>query len=203
MTSLVIWMAAFALGLSLLILTAAAKLFGIHALLTASITFAIVIMAVRENQKAIAGEMDIRKLASLNTRYAATIWAFATVAIVMMFGSVLKPGAWPFYALSCAGAAILCLSVANLIESGDRNRVQTERVLRLARLFCISQLVISTIAIAALWFSGKLVVRGEAWAADQIVLFAAIAIGIISVIAMRSYGEAIIKGRTQNAAVAA
>lgn len=197
MKSLVIWMTAFALGLSLLILTAAAKLFGVHALITASITFAIVIMAVRENQAAARDGMDIRKLASLNTRYAATIWAFATVAIVMMFGSVLKPGAWPFYALSCAGAAILCLSVANLIETGDRDRQQTERVLRLARLFCISQLVISNVAILALWVSGKLVVRGESWAADQIVLFASIAIGIISVIAMRSYGEAIVRWRAE------
>ena len=193
MVSLVIWTVSMGLALASLIVTAAVDAHGLHAAIASLVALALVGMAVRENQRVIATDTDVKDLAISNTRYMGAIWAFSAVTICATYSNVLHWSSWQVFVLGLSGIAVLCLCSANLM-SADAGASDARPSLRLARLMSIVQLAGAGLSLAAFWHSGKIFNQGADWAANNVLLFTALSIAILSIIALRSYADFLDEG---------
>lgn len=171
-----------------LVLTAAAGAHGLHAAASSLVALGIVGMAVRENQQPITCDADARALAAANTRTMGMIWAYTAAAIYTTYQHVLEWSSWPAMVLGVGGLAVLCLAASNLFNA-EPGETDARPLVRLARLMATVQLAGAAISLAAFWHTGKIFGNGPDWAANNILLFAALSIAILSIVALRSYAQ--------------
>jgi hypothetical protein len=196
--TMVVWIMALAISISVHAITAAMPSVGLHALVSAMITLVIAVLAVRENERALTADSDAFELASTNAHYMAVVWAWAGLTITLTYASVMHWSSWWYYAMPIGGAAVLCLCFANLMVKGSEGTTAT-RALKLARFLALVQLVGAVAVIAGLIATGKLVFASSAstaalardWAANDIFFFGATALAVISAVSIKSYNRAL------------
>lgn len=197
-STMVVWILALTIGISVHAVTAATPSVELHALLSAMISLIIAVLAVRDNERMPGSQGEIFALAATNARYMAVVWGWAAVTITLTYASVLHWPDWWHYAMPISGAAVLYLCFANIVEKGTQSTTAV-RALTLARFLAIVQLVGALSIIVGLIAGGKLaVVSGPSagnlardWAANDIFAFAAAALAVISAVALRSYSRAL------------
>lgn len=186
MVSVFIWIVTMAIAISTLALAAAAEAHGLHVAVTSLISLCLVVIATNENQRPIESASDAFAVVNSNTRFMGAIWAFSAGAIAVTYGSILQWAPWQLYVLGLSGIAVLCLCSANLMAN-DRASADLYSSIRMARLLSIVQLVAAAAAIASFWWSGRIFAGGGDWAANNILLFTALSIAVLSIISLRSY----------------
>lgn len=202
--TMVVWTMALAIGIAVQAIAAATPSVEVHALISAMIALVIAVLAVRENENAIATDADVYALSATNAHYMGTIWSYAAVTIVLTYGLVLQWKEWWHFVVPFSAAAILCLCFANLLTKGAGNST-AERILKISRMLAIVQLVGAIAAMAGLTLDGKLpflpslpsLIEGHVrvgakdWAANNVFFFSAAALAVISAVALRSYNRAL------------
>lgn len=196
--TMVVWILALAIAISVHAITAAMPSVELHALISAMISLVIAVLAVRENESATTSEHGIFELASANARYMAVVWAWAAVTVTLTYASVLHWADWWHYAMPISGAAVLYLCFANLMDKGTESTTAM-RALKLARFLAIVQLVGAVATIVGLIGTGKLAFASHVrvanlardWAANDIFFFGATALAVISAVALKSYNRAL------------
>ena len=162
----------------------------VHMILAAALALFIAISCYRDNEKAIGEGRSIWALAQLNARYMGLVWAWGALTLLATYTLVLSwKEWWQFFAASLAFAA-LCLLFSRLLtrdgEQGDENST----MLSLSRKLAIAQLVGMIIAMVGLLIDGKMIryltPRYTDWPANNVFFFGALALALISLIALRS-----------------
>lgn len=184
-----IWTLGLAGGLGLLIVAAAGQSYSLHTLIAAVSSFAIAIMAIRENERQIRSSAQVYALASTNARYMGLVWAWGLVALLVQYTTVIHWREWWQFAVVFGAAAILCLAFSNLLMSSAKDRVRGERVLRISRMLAIVQLVGMIVTVLGLIIDGKMRFQESDWAANNVFFYGAAALGVISAVSLRSYNR--------------
>lgn len=196
--TMVVWIMALAISISVHAITAAMPAVELHALISAMITLVIAVLAVRENERALMVGVDAFQLASTNAHYMAIVWAWAGLTITLTYASVMHWPDWWHYAMPIGGAALLYLCFANLMVKGTEGTTAA-RGLKIARFLAIVQLVGALAVIVGSIASGKLAFASSHtvatlardWAANDIFFFGATALAVISAVAIKSYNRAL------------
>lgn len=196
--TMVVWILALAIAISVHAITAAMPSVELHALISAMISLIMAVLAVRENERELRSDNDIFDLAATNARYMAVVWGWAAVTVTLTYASVLHWADWWHYAMPISGAAVLYLCFANLVDKGTESTTAM-RALKLSRFLAIVQLVGALAVIVAFIASGKLAFASHAsvanlardWAANDIFFFGATALAVISTVALKSYSRAL------------
>lgn len=203
-SSMVVWTFSLALGISLLAITAVLPSIWLHTLLCALICLVIAILAVRENEAAIATETEVYKRSATNARFMGVVWTWGAVTLTLTYGLILHWQEWWHFALPFGAAALLCLCFSNLLQKGASDTT-AERALKISQFLAIVQLVGAAAAMVGLFIDGKLpfisgmpsLIEGhyragaKDWAANNIFFFGAVALVVISAVAIRSYNRAL------------
>ena len=120
--TMVVWILAVAIAISVHAIAAAMPSVELHALISAMISLVIAVLAVRENERALASENDIFDLAAANARFMAVVWSWAAVTITLTYASVLHWANWWHYAMPISGAAVLCLCLGSPQKTENKAR---------------------------------------------------------------------------------
>lgn len=198
MAQMLIWLISIAVGVSLLIVTAAAPYYGLHTLICALISFIIAVLAVRENERRIDDRGKILDLAATNARAMGSIWAWGVAVLVGTYGTgVLTWGEWWHFALAFGAAGILCLVFANLLLRAKTDELSAERILRLSRLLALVQLIGMVVVMIGLLVDGKMDFEERDWAGNNVFFFGAASLAVISFVSLRSYNRQLGVGPAQ------
>jgi hypothetical protein len=203
-SNMVVWTMALTIGISIQAITAAIPSVGLHAIISAMISLVIAVLAVRENDKAVTSDAEVYALSAVNARYMGVVWAWAMVTLTLTYGLVLRWPEWWHFALPFGAAAILCLCFANLLANSAEGST-AGRILKISRFLAVVQLVGAIAAMVGLLVDGKLPflsglpslieghyrVGAKDWAANDVFFFGAMALAVISAVALRSYNRAL------------
>ena len=183
-SSMIIWVAAFVAGAVGLLLAAVAGMPWTHAAIALATIGFVVLTALRDNRSAIESGAGRAQLASRNARFIGTIWCWAALSILIMYGTgVLHWREWLTFVIGCVVAAGLSLFLSSLLRGEESN----SPVARLARGFGALQAVGMVATIGGLWLDGKLLrFTREDWGAHNVFLFGALGILVITLIAFDS-----------------
>ena len=161
-----------------------------HMMLAAALALLIAISSYRDNEKAVSEGRSVWSVAQLNARYMALVWGWGALALIATYTSVLIwKEWWQFFAASLAFAA-LCLIFSYLLGKDKENGDVNSTMLSLSRKLAIAQLAGMIVAMIGLLIDGKMIryltPRYTDWPANNIFFFGALALALISLIALRS-----------------
>jgi len=188
MTSTWTWIAALAIGLLAIILSAAAERPGLHLALAALVCLGFVVLAIWDFQRLLANSANLPALASATARDMGFVWAWAALGMLFTYVFILSWHEWWQYVLAAGVVAALCfLFSASMSRDAETDR-EDETMLKLARYLTIGQLVGMLITMIGLIVDDKMPRDPQQpdWAANNIFFFGAAALALISANALRS-----------------
>lgn len=188
MTSTWTWIAALAIGLLAIILSAAAERPGLHLALAALVCLGFVVLAIWDFQRLLANSANLPALASATARDMGFVWAWAALSMLFTYVFILSWHEWWQYVLAAGVVAALCFFFsASMSRDADSDR-EDETMLKLARYLTIGQLVGMLITMIGLIVDNKMPRDPQQpdWAANNIFFLGAAALALISANALRS-----------------
>lgn len=188
MTSTWTWIAALAIGLLAIILSAAAERPGLHLALAALVCLGFVVLAIWDFQRLLANSANLPALASATARDMGFVWAWAALGMLFTYVFILSWHEWWQYVLAAGVVAALCFFFsASMSRDADSDR-EDETMLKLARYLTIGQLVGMLITMIGLIVDNKMPRDPQQpdWAANNIFFLGAAALALISANALRS-----------------
>jgi hypothetical protein len=188
MTSTWTWIAALAIGMLAIILSAAAERPGLHLALAALVCLGFVVLAIWDFQRLLANSANLPALASATARDMGFVWAWAALGMLFTYVFILSWHEWWQYVLAAGVVAALCFFFsASMSRDADSDR-EDETMLKLARYLTIGQLVGMLITMIGLIVDNKMPRDPQQpdWAANNIFFLGAAALALISANALRS-----------------
>ncbi len=188
MTSTWTWIAALAIGLLAIILSAAAERPGLHLALATLVCLGFVVLAIWDFQRLLANSANLPALASATARDMGFVWAWAALGMLFTYVFILSWHEWWQYVLAAGVVAALCFFFsASMSRDADSDR-EDETMLKLARYLTIGQLVGMLITMIGLIVDNKMPRDPQQpdWAANNIFFLGAAALALISANALRS-----------------
>jgi hypothetical protein len=178
MAIIIIWVATAAIGLGLLVVTAATKKLAFNAFICALISVNLCIMMLREHEKRIANPGELLTLLALNARYQGCNWLWMSLALLALHPTTMSATAG--YALGGLAAAVLCLCFGTLIRRALADHPQRiDNFLRLAGFMAFAQVVGAAATIAGLVM---LVMEADVrmdWPSLNVIAFSTVALAVI------------------------
>ncbi len=176
------------------VITAGAKMHLSHMALSAIMALVFASLSYRENSKAAATGENTAYVGALNARYMGLVWTWGALVLFATYGpvasSVLQWKEWWQFLGASAAFAILCFVFSALLhKESDAASGSDSKLLNGSRLLAKLQLGGMIVAMLGLLIDGKMVryltPRYTDWAANNVFFFGAMALAIISDIAIR------------------
>lgn len=190
MASMLIWMLGIALGVAIMIISAASGQPLLHMGAAALISLVIAILAVRDNRQLQAEGASDAKVSAATARYMGLVWVWGALCLFVTYYFILKWSEWPGFFMAFAIAGALCLFVSNMLNRDAEAGREDATMMKITRNLTIAQLVGMVITVIGLLVDGKmtryLTPRFTDWAANNIFFFGAIALAAISLNALMS-----------------
>lgn len=190
MASMFIWMFGIAIGIAVLVISAAAGQPLIHMAVSALISLVIALIAIGENRRLHAAGASKTVVASSTARHMGFIWVWGALSLLVTYFFILKWNEWLHFFLAFAVAGALCLFIANTLDRDAAAGREDPSMMKIARYLTIVQLVGMIITVLGLLVDGKmtryLTPRFTDWAANNIFFFGAIGLAAISLNALRT-----------------
>ena len=180
MAAVLIWLATIAVGLVLLVVTAALKKLALHAFICALISVNFVILAMREHERPISTSAQQLNLIATNARYAGCNWAWMSLAIVAMHLRMPSLSGPMAFALGGLLAALISLLFARVIlRAGTQQPERISHLLRLAGFMSLVQLVGAFVTLFALVAHSLGQGARYDWASLNVIAFSTVALAIL------------------------
>jgi len=157
----------------------------------ASMAIIFAVLALQENDKAIAASKSTAVIGAINARYMGLVWLWGAVVLASTYTLVLEWKEWWQFLGASAAFAGLCLFFSTLLNKEPDADNEDTTLLKLSRNLAKVQLAGMIIAMVGLLIDGKMIryqnPRYTDWAANNVFFFGALALAIISYIAIRSH----------------
>ncbi|MEQ1711076.1 MAG: hypothetical protein ABL908_06710 [Hyphomicrobium sp.] len=184
MASTFFWMLGIALGIAILVVSAAVGQPLMHMAAAALISLGIALMAVKENRELHASGASHPAIAASTARHMGFIWVWAALSLLVTYFFILKWNEWLHFFLAFAVAGVLCLFIAITLDRDAAANREDPSMMKIARYLTIAQLVGMVVTVIGLLVDGKmtryLTPRFTDWAANNIFFFGAIALAAMS-----------------------
>ena len=138
MTSMFIWMLGIALGIAILVVSAAAGQPLTHMAASALISLVIAIIAIRENRTLHATGASNATVASSTARHMGFVWVWGALSLLVTYFFILKWHEWLHFFLAFAVAGALCLFIASTLDRDSRAGREDETMMTVARYLTIN-----------------------------------------------------------------
>jgi len=195
MMSMVIWMLGIALGVSLLVLSAAMGLPLAHMAVAAFIALVIALVAIRENREQRAAGLTESAIASSTAMIMALVWIWGALALLVTYYFILRWNEWLHFFIAFAVLGALCLFISNMLRRDAEAGRDDESMIKIGNYLTIGQLVGMIVTMIGLLVDGKMWrfttsagnrIGWQDWAANNIFFFGALALAAISLNALLS-----------------
>lgn len=183
-----------------MVLAAGAEMHITHMALAAIMALILAFAALSDNQKALADSESPSAIASKNARYMGLVWSWGALVLAVTYGLLLSWSEWWQFLIAFILLAGLCLFFSILLREednklkADTNAQEDQTIHKIARFLAIFQLVGAVVAMLGLLIDGKMTrfmnPRHTDWAANNVFFFGAMALAIISYLALRSNSKA-------------
>jgi hypothetical protein len=187
MNSIVLWVAALAIGTAATVYGAAADAPPMHMALTAVSALGLVGLALIERRRLLASGASEEVLSAATAIAMAVVWAWAALSLLVTYVFISTWGEWWQYVLGAGAVALICFFFSATLARDAAAGREDATMLNLARYLTIGQLAAMIIAMIGLIADGKMS-RNPAkpdWAASAIFFFGAAALAAISANALR------------------
>ncbi len=187
MNSAWIWGGSLAIGVAVVVFSAAAGWPGLHMELTALACLGFALVAIWERLRLAASGAGEAALASSAASFMALVWAWAALSLLLTYVFVLSWIEWWQYVLGAGVVAALCLFFAATLAADAAAGREDQTMLKLARYLTVGQLVGMIAAMIGLVLDDKMPRSPEKpdWAASAIFFFGAASLAVISLNALR------------------
>jgi len=195
MAAVVIWMLGIALGLSIMIVTAAANMPLVHMAAAAIVSLVIAVLGVRENRALRAAGASESAVAASTARHMAMVWIWGAIGLLVTYFFILTWKEWLTFFLVFAGVGVLCLIMTGALSRDAAAGREDPTMLKLGNYLTVGQLVGMVVTMIGLVVDGKMTrfatIAGQRtgwqdWAANNIFFFGAMALAAISLNALLS-----------------
>ncbi len=189
MSSLTAWMIALTLSICAIILTAAVNNPELHMIASGAVSVVFALTAIREHTALTAAGASKSEVGSSTARNIGLVWAWGALGIFVTYAFILQqkwPEWWHFF-LGFAIAAVASIVFSNMLNRDSQQGRVDESVIKVGRILIMVQLAGVVIALISMFVDGKFprAATYPDWAACNIFFFGALAIGAISVNALR------------------
>jgi len=186
--SMVIWFSLITISLSGMLVCAGAGMPQLHMILTAIVSVGIALVAIFENLSLRRSGASKSAIASTTARNMGFVYVWAAIAIALTYLFLLQWREWWHFLIAFAVVGALCLFYSNALmrdaEAGRHDPV----MLKIGRSLTWAQLVGMLIAMVGMLVDGKLEryanPRHLDWAAQNVFFFGAMALAVISGVAL-------------------
>jgi len=201
MTAMFIWMLGIAVSVAALVVSAAARWHYVHMAVSAIVALSIAAAAVREIRQSVAAAAGQGMIASIAARHMGLVWSWGAIVLLITYLFILQWKEWWQFFIAFLVAAGLCLFFAATLRGDSEKGSDDPGMLSLARYLVLAQAIGTVITIVGLGvFDGKafrlggkllrfLDPRHSDWAANNVFFFGAIALAVISIVAIRTLGR--------------
>jgi len=194
MLSLIGWIFGLAVATCATVLTAGLMDPKLHIAACAIVAAAIALLAVRDHQQLRASGAPTGAIASSTARYLGLVWAWGALSVLVAYLFILEKhwNEWWQFFLGFAFAAVASIAFSILLDR-DRAAGRSDPVLvKVGRILIQVQLAGMAVGIVSLFVDKKFPrdVSYADWAGNNILFFGALAIGAISLDALRSPAHA-------------
>jgi hypothetical protein len=177
-------------SLAALLQTAALKLGPAHAALAIASALVLAAVGLREQARIRATGAGRAALAAATARHVAHVWIWGGLAILLMYGFVLRWREWLTFGVGLLAVAALCLGLALLFRKDAETGREDPAMLGFARTLTLVQTIGMVVVMAGLAIDGKVRVALTAaradWAANSIFFAGALAVFVIGLAALRA-----------------
>lgn len=184
MAAMFIWMLGIALGIVILVLSAATAQPLLHMAAAALISIVIALVAIRENRQLHATGASTPTIAASTARHMGFVWVWGALSLLVTYFFILRWHEWFHFFLGFAVAGALCLFIAGTLDRDGASGREDPTMMKIARYLTIAQLVGMVITVIGLIVDGKMTryqtPRFTDWAANNIFFFGAIALAAMS-----------------------
>lgn len=184
MASLFIWMLGIALGVSILVISAAIGQPLMHMAASAFISLVIALVAIKVNRDMHEAGASKPAIAASTARHMGFVWVWGALSLLVTYFFILKWNEWLHFFMAFAVAGALCLFIASMLERDAATGREDPTMMKVARYLTIAQLVGMVITVIGLLVDGKmtryLTPRFTDWAANNIFFFGAVALAALS-----------------------
>jgi hypothetical protein len=181
--SLVIWMTAITLSIVLTILSAAGGDPLLHLAVTGAISVAIAVVGMQTRRRLEAEGASRSALVASTSRTVALVWIWGGLAMLITYQYILVWREWPAFVIGFLLVGGLCLALSMMFQKDADAGHDDEGMLKFARLLNVVQMVGMLIAMIGLVLDGKfsfgLTFIKNAWAANNIFFFGALAVACL------------------------
>jgi len=187
MNSIVLWVAALAIGTAATVYGAAADAPPMHMALTAASALGLVGLALVERRRLLASGASEEVLSAATAIAMAVVWAWAALSLLVTYVFISAWGEWWQYVLGAGVVALVCFFFSATLARDAAAGREDATMLNLARYLTIGQLAGMIIAMIGLIADAKMP-RDPAkpdWAASAIFFFGAASLAAISANALR------------------
>jgi hypothetical protein len=187
MNSIVLWVAALAIGTAATVYGAAADAPPTHMALTAASALGLVGLALVERRRLLASGASEDVLSAATAIAMAVVWAWAALSLLVTYVFISTWGEWWQYVLGAGVVALVCFFFSATLARDAAAGREDATMLNLARYLTIGQLAGMIIAMIGLIADAKMP-RDPAkpdWAASAIFFFGAASLAAISANALR------------------
>lgn len=184
MSGMIIWVLGIGVSIAAMIVAAALKLQYIHMAIAAVVCVFMALAAISE-VRATPEDADQPHLrASTSMRYLGLVWTWGALALITTYASVLKWSMWvPFFVLCFLAGGLFLFVSATLRKDGESGQ-KDEKIVRVGRGLAMAQLIATGVGLVVLLAKGSFEPTVELghqfWAANNLFLFGALALGAIS-----------------------
>lgn len=193
---MIIWTLGIAISVALLVVTATGRGAGLqlayaHMAVAAVMALLFAIVAVRELGALSARSAGRSEISATAARYMGLVWTWAALALAVTYGTkLLVWREWLAFFIALLVAAGLSLFMSATFNKDRAQGREDEAMLKIARYLTIAQLVGMAAIVVGLVLDGKMTrfltpAKYGDWAANNIFFFAAVAIGAISLMALK------------------
>jgi len=188
-SSLVIWMVTLTISVCAIILSAAAGKPEIHMAMTAFVSTAMALLAIRENRQLIGEGASRSEVAASTARYMGLVWVWGALGLLVTYFFILKWREWAYFFAGFAALGTLCLLIAATLDRDAKKGTDDETMMKIGRALSWGQLVGMLITMIGLIVDGKMTrflnpAKFGDWAANNIFFFGALALAAISLNAL-------------------
>lgn len=184
MSAMIIWMLGIGASIAAMIVAAALKLQYVHMAIAAIVCIFMALAAIAEVRATPEGADRPHLRASTTMRYLGMVWTWGALALITTYSFVLKWSDWvPFFVLCLMAGGLFLFVSATLRKDGEAG-AGDEKIVRVGRGLAMVQLIATGVALVALLAKGSFNPSSELgyqfWAANNLFLFGALALGAIS-----------------------
>ncbi len=183
MSELWIWVAGLAMSVIALVWLAFLNAYGLHTIVAAATALTIAAIALRRAYVARNRGASEAAIARLEAYHMGAIWSWGAVSLTATYLMVLAWKEWWQFALAFGAAAALAFYLAVRLGKEPSG---TEKLLGAARWLTRVQLAGMALVVVGLIADRKMDFEWVDWAGNNIFFFGALALGVISLDALKS-----------------